>query len=252
MLAGIREDDAAARHVELASAYTPKDSNLQRELSDARRAVASSNQLSSGTAFVVDASGFLLTNYHVIEGPGKNVVRIPGKQETVPAEVIDRDEQRDMALLKIDPAAIGQLKPLSVTLGNVKRASSVAVFGFPLGDDIGRDIRITTGVVSALPDQSEDRMLLLDCRVNPGNSGGPVLQRDGRVVGMITAKTSAGVGVDSYGMALPSNDLVTFLSRQLKDYQAAPNTPGTHREWEQIDEEVTAGNSVLMVLKLRN
>lgn len=248
---GMRDDTVAGQHVELAGTYMPKDVELQKELNDARRAVAGSNQLSSGTAFVVGAEGYLLTNYHVVEGPGKTVIRLPGKQETAPAEIVDRDEERDMALLKVDPAAFGQLKPLGLTVNPVKRASSVAVFGFPLGDDIARDIRITTGVVSALPDQSDERMLLLDCRVNPGNSGGPVFQRDGSVIGMITAKTSGGFGVESYGMALPTADLAAFLKKHIPELALANSSPGAAREWEQIDEDVAAGNSVLMVLKLR-
>lgn len=242
--------DEAHAHLQIAQTYTPSEPELKRELESLAKALRSRDQLSSGTGFVIDTRGYLLTNHHVVEGPGKTVVRIPGSNKSVPAEIIAQDTDQDIALLRVDPAAFTSLPPLPVTTAKVNRASSVAVFGFPLGDDIGNDVRITTGVVSALPEQSEDGMLLLDCRVNPGNSGGPVLSRAGQVIGMVTAKTSAGAGLDSYGMALPSQKLQDFLVKNLPGY--VPPSPGgaaENRDWEQIDREVSG--SIFMVLKVK-
>jgi S1-C subfamily serine protease len=97
----------------------------------------------------------------------------------------------------------------------------------------------------------------LDCRINPGNSGGPVLNRFGHVIGMVTAKTVGGVGVDSYGVAIPATDLHTFLKAHLPADAVRPLTTSTmdnasspRREWEEIDAAVSPG--VLMVLKLKD
>ncbi|HND50880.1 MAG TPA: trypsin-like peptidase domain-containing protein, partial [Pirellulaceae bacterium] len=242
--------DESLQHLALAKTYMPRDPALKKDLESLERAIKSRDQLSSGTGFVVSTDGHVLTNNHVIEGPGRVVVRLPGSTDSTPAEVVARDAARDIALLKVDPAQFPRSTPLAITAAKVNRAASVAVFGFPLGDDIASDVRISTGVVSSLPEQSENGMLLLDCRINPGNSGGPVMNRSGQVVGMVTAKTSGGFGLDSYGMALPSKDLLAFLMQNLPNYR--PNTTGDSnevREWEQIDQAIQA--SVLMVLKVR-
>ncbi|MFM9114566.1 MAG: trypsin-like peptidase domain-containing protein [Planctomycetota bacterium] len=244
---------AAARpHLDAAKRYTPTDVELQKALQNAAKALQSSDQLSSGTGFIVDRRGYILTNHHVIRGPGNIVIRLPGaEQKRVPAQVVAQDPRRDIALLRVDPSQFEQFDALRFSSQEAARATSVAVFGFPLGDDIGTDVRITTGVVSALPEQSEEGMLLLDCRINPGNSGGPVVSRSGQVLGMVTAKTDVRLGLDSYGMALPVRELVTFLKQALPDWAGvddAAATP-TEREWKEIDSAVNS--AVLMILKVK-
>jgi S1-C subfamily serine protease len=149
----------------------------------------------------------------------------------------------------VDPSQFEQFDALRFSSTEAARATSVAVFGFPLGDDIGTDVRITTGVVSALPEQSEEGMLLLDCRINPGNSGGPVVSRSGLVLGMVTAKTDVRLGLDSYGMALPVRELVTFLKQALPDWAGVDDVTPGEREWKEIDSAVNS--AVLMIMKVK-
>ncbi len=242
---------AAARpHLEAAKRYTPTDVELQKALQNATRAIQSNDQLSSGTGFIVDRRGYILTNHHVIRGPGNIVIRLPGaEQKRVPAQVVAQDPRRDIALLRVDPSQFEQFDALRFSSTEAARATSVAVFGFPLGDDIGTDVRITTGVVSALPEQSEEGMLLLDCRINPGNSGGPVVSRSGLVLGMVTAKTDVRLGLDSYGMALPVRELVTFLKQALPDWAGVDDVTPGEREWKEIDSAVNS--AVLMIMKVK-
>jgi S1-C subfamily serine protease len=174
----------------------------------------------------------------------------------VPAEVVASDAKQDIALLKIDPAAFPVFTPLPLGGERVRRGADVAVFGFPLGEELGKDVRITTGVVHSPSDQSDDKRHVLDCRINPGNSGGPVLNRLGHVIGMVTAKTVGGLGVDSYGVAIPSAELQAFLQAHLPPTavrplasSAADGASGQRRDWEEIDAAVSPG--VLMVLKLK-
>lgn len=249
--------DSAARHVALARTYSPRDDKLKQELSGLDNWLRKRDQLSSGTGFIVGEGGYVLTNHHVIEGPGKTVVRIPtqGGMTNATATVVATDPQQDIALLKVDPQQFPSFKPVIISPDRVRRGSEVAVFGFPLGDDLGKDVRITTGVVHSPSDQSEDKRHVLDCRINPGNSGGPVLNRLGRVIGMVTAKTVGGAGVDSYGVAIPANDLQTFLAQHLPGYvSTSPSEPAAgdgegRLEWEQVDERVAP--AVLMVLKVK-
>ncbi len=211
--------------------------------------VAEDAPFSSGTGFVVHPDGYLLTNRHVVQGPGRLMVRLPDNDELVPATVVAEDARRDIALIKMSLPAGSRLPTLQMSAQNVSRGADVAAFGFPLGDALGSHLKLTTGVISSLPDASNEHMLLLDCTVNPGNSGGPLCDKRGEVVGMVTAKSIAAYGIDSYGMAIPSTDLKQFLDRNLPG-DAAPVVPNadTPMDWQQVDHSVSP--AILMVLKI--
>ena len=128
----------------------------------------------------------------------------------------------------------------------------MGAFGYPLASTVGSGLKLTIGVVSALPDSSENNMLLLDLRVNPGNSGGPLCDSKGNVIGMVTAKTrtESSESVDSYGMARPAADLIKFLDTHLpKEAKRAEALPaGEPLPWDQVDRRVNP--SVHMILKV--
>jgi hypothetical protein len=206
--------------------------------------------LSSGSGFFVTAAGHILTNLHVIDGPGEIAVRLPGSGEQVTAKFLAKDAARDMALLSVELPDAESIEPLAVSTTEVNRGSPVAVFGFPLGDAAGSGLKLTTGVISGLPDSSPEEMLLLDCRVNPGNSGGPLCNQYGQVIGMVSKKRSGqGANVDSYGMALPANELREFLVKHIPNYEGAANIAETRMQWDEVDRLVSP--AVLMILKLQ-
>ena len=138
--------------------------------------------------------------------------------------------------------------PLEFDTKPVGRGAPVAVFGYPLGDAVGSGLKLTTGIVSALPDDRTEGMLLLDCTVNPGNSGGPLCNRHGYCIGMVTAKSGSSQNVDSYGMARPAAELEKFALAKIPNYRAATRHSTRKLEWHEVDEKVSA--SVLMVLKM--
>ena len=92
-------------------------------------------------------------------------------------------------------------------------------------------------------------MLLLDCRVNPGNSGGPLCDTRGQVVGIVTAKSISDAKVDSYGMAVPAAEVVKFLAAHVPDYVAADSSSDATQEWDAVDRKVSP--SVVMIVALR-
>jgi thioredoxin-related protein len=237
--------DQAKKFADAGLACEPEDEELLATLQAATRALAGGDILGSGTGFVV-AGGYIMTNHHVIEGEGKPYVRIAGKDEPAPAKIIATDKKLDIALLQVTDPQLVALPPLSVNTFSMGRGSPVGVFGYPLGDDIGSGLKLTTGIVSALPDDANDGMVLLDCRVNPGNSGGPLCDTNGRVIGMVTAKTG-GLGVDSYGMARPAEKLEAFLKEHLPNYSSQPPAePPDAPTWGKIDR--TVSSSVLMIV----
>ncbi|MBW3600522.1 MAG: S1C family serine protease, partial [Planctomycetes bacterium] len=189
----------------------------------------------------------VLTNNHVIEGPGRVVVLSGGEEQE--AQIVAQDPTNDIALLRVTGAAAA-LPPLPLAARDVGRGARVAAFGYPLGDVLGRGLKLTTGVVSALPEANGDNMYLLDCRVNPGNSGGPLCNERGEVIGMVTAKSGISQDVDSYGMALPADLLQSFLERAVPGWTPpAVEAPADAMEWDKVDAAVSS--SVLMVLMKR-
>lgn len=160
-----------------------------------------------GAGFVVDANGLIATNYHVIgEGRRLQVEMSDGSKHEV-VEVTATDEDSDLALLRIEQKG---LKPLSLADSDaIKQGQPVAAMGNPEG----LAFSIVDGVVSEFPDIVNDHaMIRLALPIEKGNSGGPLLDRQGRVLGILTLKSAK---TDNLGYAMPVNDLKSLI--------AAPN-----------------------------
>jgi len=144
--------------------------------------------VSSGTGFVV-ASGRALTNHHVIEGCRSVQVRVPGGADR-PARVITSDRDRDLALVEV-PADAGPPLPFRRDV-NVRRGEGVVTYGFPLAGLLSSGPTLTTGEISALAGLADNqRQYQISAPVQPGNSGGPLLDMSGQVVGVIVSKLNA-------------------------------------------------------------
>ena len=169
----------------------------------------------SGSGFVLDTAGHILTNYHVIDGAERIDVSF-GDQLVAPAQVVGWDARNDVAVLKVEVAA-DLLQPVTLgTSNNLKVGQWAVAIGNPFGQ-FGRTL--TTGVISALERTLEGPdgrpitgVIQTDAAINKGNSGGPLLDSSGRVIGINSAifsptGTSAGVGfavpVDTIRRMLP-------------------------------------------------
>jgi S1-C subfamily serine protease len=161
----------------------------------------------TGSGFVIDGGGDILTNAHVVEGATKVTADLGDK--TYDAKIVGRDTSSDVALLKID-ASKSSLHPLQ--LGN----SSDLKVGDPvvaIGNPFGLDRTVTTGIVSALQRKIEapngftiSNVIQTDAAINPGNSGGPLIDGRGRVVGINSQiETAGGNGNIGIGFAVPIN-----------------------------------------------
>ena len=172
-----------------------------------------------GSGFIITEDGYILTNYHVIEYADKydyeiNVMLHDGTSYT--ATLVGGEEESDVAVIKIDAAGLS-----AATLGDsdqMQVGQTVYTIGNPLGE---LDYTMTGGIVSALDReiQTEEsvsiNMFQIDAAVNSGNSGGPVYDAGGRVIGIVTAKYSES-GVEGLGFAIPINDAVE-IARQLME-----------------------------------
>jgi S1-C subfamily serine protease/thioredoxin-related protein len=245
VLAATGNLEAGLRCVDRAKSYQPKDKLLVGLLQHPVSAL----HVESGTGFAVGSDGYFLTNYHVIEGgeEGQVFARVPGVKDLVPVRVLAWDEPRDIALLRLQLPS-GVHPPSLGVIGHreARRGESVAVWGYPLGDALGEGIKFTAVGINALPEAGNGHHLGLDGKINPGNSGSPVIDPCGNVIGMVSAKTRSDEKVDSTGLAIPATALDEFLRRHLRDYQeAAPKTKQTG--WSDLDGQVSG--SVVMILK---
>ena len=166
----------------------------------------------SGTGFIISDSGYILTNYHVIEfaaTSGKDITVMLHDGTRYTASIVGYEKYNDVAVLKIDANGLDAVRfgdSDTLAVGEV-----IYAVGNPLGE---LDFSLSTGYVSALDrDINTDdsgvaiNMFQIDAAVNSGNSGGPVYNSSGEVVGIVTAKY-ADTGVEGLGFAIPINDAV--------------------------------------------
>jgi S1-C subfamily serine protease len=174
----------------------------------------------TGSGFVVDKEGTILTNAHVVEGAESVTVSFEEGGEEIDAEVKGVDPSTDLAALKVDPSDVEALDP--IPLGD----SSEAEVGDPvvaIGNPFGYSRTVTTGIVSALQREIEapngfqiPNVIQTDAPINPGNSGGPLLDGQGRVIGINSQiATGGGQGSVGIGFAVPVNTAKQLLP-QLK------------------------------------
>ena len=179
------------------------------------------SQQALGSGFVIDKEGHVVTNYHVIDGASEIEVSF-SNQETVSARVVGRDPSTDLALLEVDVDAQA-LTPLTLAdSDDVKVGNPVVAIGNPFG----LERTITAGIVSALQrevrapnDYTIDHVIQTDAPINSGNSGGPLMDAQGRVIGVNSQiETANGVGGNvGIGFAVPSNTVKTVVAQLLDD-----------------------------------
>ena len=171
----------------------------------------------TGSGFVVDSHGYILTNNHVVEGASKVQVKLHDDQTQYTAKVIGTDPELDLAVIKID--AGHPLDP--VKIGN-SDAMQVGDWAVAIGSPFGLDETVTAGIISAkgrdLGSQGHQlqRFLKTDAAINPGNSGGPLLDIKGQVVGVNTMIATNSGASDGVGFALPINMAVSAYNQIIK------------------------------------
>jgi putative serine protease PepD len=175
-----------------------------------------------GSGFVYDADGHIITNEHVVDGANSVSVRF-WNGKTFTASVVGTDASTDLAVLKVD-APVSQLFPLS--LGD----SSKLVVGdqvVAIGSPFGLEGTVTSGIVSALHREMTspnhfaiDNSIQTDAAINHGNSGGPLLNAQGKVVGVNSQIESNSGGNEGVGFAIPSNTVRSIASQLISNGKA--------------------------------
>jgi S1-C subfamily serine protease len=173
-----------------------------------------------GSGFVIDKSGHVVTNYHVIEGASKVEVSFSGNDE-MPATVVGKDPSTDIAVLRIKGAEGRALTPLELGNSDAVRVGDAVV---AIGNPFGLERTVTAGIVSALQREitapngfAIDRVIQTDAAINHGNSGGPLLNADGKVIGVNSQIESSSGGNVGIGFAVPINTVKDVVSQLLEN-----------------------------------
>ena len=183
-----------------------------------RRSTPQRRATSLGSGFIIDPAGYVVTNNHVIADADEITVTLAGDRR-LKAKVIGRDAKTDLALLKVDSET-----PLDAVKFGDSRATRVGDWVVAIGNPFGLGGTVTAGIVSArhrdINSGPYDDFIQTDASINRGNSGGPMFNLDGEVVGVNTAIFSPSGGSVGIGFAIPSN-LAKPIIDQLRKFGRA-------------------------------
>jgi len=228
----------------MCSSYTPRQSSkwhwsfaliiLCWPFLQASASVASSEipvqATGTGTGFVVHADGYILTAAHVVADAKQVLVHIG--QKSYPAQVIERTQDHDLALIKIEANGLSAVKIANAN--KVARQDVAYVFGFPFAKNIGTTLSSNVGHITAIQTNDQKRIFQIDAAVNPGNSGGPLVNSRGEVIGVVVSKflvKEAGFTVsEGINFAMPISFALSLLAH-IPDFDFSAIGRET-KEWE--------------------
>ncbi len=170
----------------------------------------------SGSGFIVDKNGYIVTNNHVVDGVDRIRVKLNGDETEYRAKLIGTDRETDIAVIKID--ARHPLVPVIIANSDAVQVGEAAV---AIGSPFGLEATVTEGIVSAtgrdIGAQQFQRFIQTDAAINPGNSGGPLLNIRGEVIGVNTMIATQSGGYQGVGFALPINMVVRVYNDIIKE-----------------------------------
>ena len=198
---------------------------------------------SLGSGVILDKSGYILTNNHVIDQASKIQVTLDGDTTKYTAKLIGADEESDLAVVKIDA---GKDLPFA-KLGN-SDGVQVGDWVLAIGSPFGLNATVTAGIISAkdrssVSNHQFQRFLQTDAAINPGNSGGPLVDMAGQVIGINTAILTGSRGYEGVGFAMPSTTAISVYDQIVKNGRVTRGSIGV-----QFQEEISTNQIALKSL----
>jgi putative serine protease PepD len=207
----------------------------------------------SGSGFLLDAQGHVVTNEHVVEAGDRFTVRFGEEGDPLPAKVVGQDRSTDLAVLEVDPTKVpAETKPLELASSSELRPGDTAI---AIGSPFGLSGTVTTGIISALDREIRSPngfpisgVLQTDAAINPGNSGGPLLDAQGRVIG-VNSQIASGSAQQSSGVgfAVPVDTVKEVVPQLLRGgeikraYLGVSTGPAANAEDGAVVMSITAG-----------
>ena len=153
--------------------------------------------IATGSGFVIDTQGHVVTNQHIVAGRGTTTVQFDADDDPLAATIVGRDASTDLALVRVDAAGAARLAPLPLGASDAVRVGDPAIaIGYPLGLERSLSAGVVSGVdrrIRAPNGTRITRAVQSDAAINPGNSGGPLLDSAGRVIGVISQGRGPGI-----------------------------------------------------------
>lgn len=152
---------------------------------------------STGSGFVLTETGLIVTNWHVVDNNNSIEVYFPQKEKTFKAEIVLKDVSNDVAILRLKDFEYSKIFNDSIPFTIIKSNKSklgqdVFTLGFPLGDILGKSVKLSTGTLNSLNGLKDDpRLFQISTPVQPGNSGGALFNNNGEIVGIVVASLNA-------------------------------------------------------------
>jgi len=189
----------------------------------------------SGTGFLVSKKGFIITNNHVIQGC--DVVKVSFKGDEIEAKILAVDKMNDLAIIK---ANIKPNKVYSVSNEDASLLENVIIAGFPLGKKVSSAIKTSKGSVTALAGYGDNYSeFQTDAALNQGNSGGPIMNQKGNVVGVAVANFGKKEGIESFNFGIKSSTLRTFAKSNKVKLNSSNWTEMSNKELGSLITEAT-------------
>ena len=179
------------------------------------------DRIATGSGFVVDGAGHVVTNQHIVAGRGRTTVKFDADEDPVSATIVRRHPSTDLAVLRVSRGAVRRLRPLPLGASDAVRVGDAAI---AIGNPFGLERSLSVGVVSAVgrritaPDGTRIRgVVQTDAPINPGSSGGPLLDAAGRVIGVIAQGRGSGIA-----FAVPVDAVKRVVARVQRRARVVP------------------------------
>ena len=190
---------------------------------------------SSGTGFYVSNTGHIISNHHVVEGC--NTVKLTFKGKEVTADVLAVDKMNDLAILKAD---LTPSKVYSIATEDASLLEDIIIAGYPLGKKVSAAIKTSKGSITALAGYGDNYSeFQTDAALNQGNSGGPIMDQKGNVVGVAVANYGKQSGVESFNFGIKSSTLKTFANANGLKFLPPNNRDLSNKDLGQLITEAT-------------
>ena len=155
------------------------------------------NSQTAGTGFIISETGLIVTNWHVVENSNSIEIFLPQINKTFNATTIIKDSKNDVAILKLSDFSFSKIfnNPIPYPISpsnNVKQGNKVFTLGFPLGNLLGQTSKLSDGIINSLYGiQDDPRLMQISNPIQPGNSGGPLFNASGEIIGIVVATLNA-------------------------------------------------------------